>query len=254
MSRSWLGLSALALLLAFAGCKQEVGKVPQSSLKEIKKEIIESGTGLEAKTGDFVFMEYTGRLMDGTEFDSNVDADGPPLSFALGDGSMIKGWDEGIVGMKVGEKAKLLIPSDKGYGPAGKDPKIPANADLEFDVKLLGVLKKGEEAIYDAKDDKVGTGAEAVVGKTAEVHYKVTYLNGALVDDSRKRGKTLTFKIGGNEPPRVVSGIDDGVRGMKVGGSRTLTLPPGLIFGAGGGRSLQGNQIVIVTLDLLSVK
>lgn len=254
MSRSWLGLSALALLLAVTGCKQEVSKNSQSTLKEVQKEIIEPGTGPEAKTGDFVFMEYTGRLMDGTEFDGNVDSDGPPLSFALGDGSMIKGWDEGIPGMKVGEKAKLLIPSAKGYGPSGREPKIPPHADLQFEVKLLGILKKGEEALYDVKDDKVGTGAEAAVGKTAEIHYKITYLNGALVDDSRKRGKTLTFKIGGNEPPRVVSGVDDGVRGMKVGGTRTLTLPPGLVFGPGGGRSLQGNQIVIMTMDLLSIK
>lgn len=253
MSRSWLGLAALALLAA-TGCQQEVSKNSQPTLKEIKKEVLEPGNGPVVAKGDTVYMEYTGRLMDGTEFDGNVDSDGAPYMVVLGAGMVIKGWDEGIVGMKVGEKAKLSIPAEKAYGPAGSPPKIPANADLQFDVKVLGALKKGEEALYDVKDDKVGTGAEAVVGKTAEIHYSIKYLNGNVADDSRKRGKTLQFKVGATDGARVVSGIDDGIRGMKVGGKRTLTLPPGLVFGPSGGRSLSGNQIIIVTMDLISVK
>lgn len=253
MSRSWLGLVALVLLAA-SGCQQQVSKNSEPTLKEIKKEILEEGKGDPVKTGDTVYMEYTGRLMDGTEFDGNVDSDGAPYMVVLGAGMVIKGWDEGIVGMKVGEKAKLSIPSAKAYGPAGSPPKIPGNADLQFDVKVLGALRKGEETLYDAVDDKVGTGAEAAAGKTAEIHYSIKYLNGNLADDSRKRGKTLSFKIGATDGSRVVSGIDDGIRGMKVGGKRTLTLPPGLVFGPSGGRSLTGNQIITVTIDLISIK
>ncbi len=253
MSRTWLGLGAFALLLT-AGCRPPESGAPKSSFTELKKEIVTPGKGEPVKDGDTVFMEYRGTLLDGTEFDGNMDSDGAPFVVMLGTGAVIKGWDEGIVGMLPGEEAKLSIPSSKAYGPAGSPPKIPPSADLVFEVKLLGVIRKGEETFYDAVDDKIGTGAEAVVGKTAEIHYTVSYLNGALVDDSRKRGKTVSFRIGAVNGERVISGIDDGVRGMKTGGKRTLTLPPGLVYGRTGNRSITGNQMLKVVVDLISVK
>lgn len=253
MSRTWLGLGVFALLFA-VGCKPPESTNSKPTFSELKKEIVKPGKGDPVKEGDRVFMEYRGTLVDGTEFDSNLEADGAPLTFVVGAGEMIKGWDEAAVGMLPGEEIKLNVPSDKGYGPAGREPKIPPSADLIFEMKLLGVVRKGEETVYDSIDDKVGTGAEAVVGKTAEIHYTVAYLNDVVVDDSRKRGKTLTFKIGATSGDRVISGIDDGVRGMKVGGKRTLMLPPGLIYGPSGNRAITGNQMVKVTLDLISVK
>lgn len=253
MSRTWLGLGAFALLLA-VGCRPPESSNPKPTFTELKKEIIKAGSGDPVKVGDTVFMEYRGTLVDGTEFDGNLESDGAPYSLVLGAGSVIKGWDEGIVGMLPGEEAKLNIPSDKAYGPAGSPPKIPPSADLIFEVKLLGVVRKGEETVYDSIDDKVGTGAVAEVGKTAEIHYTVSYLNNVLVDDSRKRSKTVSFKIGATSGERVISGIDDGVRGMKVGGKRTLMLPPGLVYGPSGNRSISGNQMVKVVIDLISVK
>lgn len=253
MSRAWLGLGVCALLIA-VGCKPPESPNSKPTFSELKKEIIKPGSGDPVKEGDTVFMEYRGTLIDGTEFDSNLEADGAPLMFQIGSGQMIKGWDEGVVGMLPGEEIKLSVPSEKAYGPAGREPKIPPSADLIFEMKLLGVMRKGEETVYDSIDDKVGTGAEAVVGKTAEIHYTIEYLNGVLVDDSRKRGKTVTFKIGATSGERVIAGIDDGVRGMKVGGKRTLMIPPGLIFGPSGNRSITGNQVVKATVDLISVK
>ncbi len=253
MSRTWLGLGVFALLFA-VGCKPTESSNSKPTFSELKKEIIKPGKGEPVKQGDMVFMEYRGTLVDGTEFDSNLEADGAPLFVVLGAGSVIKGWDEGIVGMLPGEEAKLSVPSDMGYGPAGSPPKIPPAADLIFELKLLGVVRKGEETVYDSVDDKVGTGAEAVVGKKAEIHYTVAYLNDVVVDDSRKRGKTLNFTVGATSGDRVIAGIDDGVRGMKVGGKRTLMLPPGLIYGPSGNRAITGNQMVKVTLDLISVK
>jgi len=97
------------------------------------------GTGEVAKEGDRVRVHYTGWLTTGKKFDSSVDA-GRPFTFALGNGEVIKGWDEGVAGMKVGGKRQLRIPPDLGYGESGTpDGTIPPNSTLIFDVQLLGV-------------------------------------------------------------------------------------------------------------------
>jgi FKBP-type peptidyl-prolyl cis-trans isomerase len=96
------------------------------------------GTGEEAHQGHHVKVHYTGWLKDGRKFDSSVDR-GQPFEFALGAGRVIKGWDEGVAGMKVGGKRKLIIPPDLGYGARGAGGVIPPNAELTFDVELLGV-------------------------------------------------------------------------------------------------------------------
>lgn len=94
-----------------------------------------------AKAGDVVSVNYTGRLEDGTVFDSNVDPSFghvEPFVFPLGIGQVIPGWDEGIVGMKVGEKKTLTVPPEKGYGENAVGP-IPANSTLIFDVEVLAI-------------------------------------------------------------------------------------------------------------------
>lgn len=95
------------------------------------------GTGAEAKPGDKVKVHYTGWLLSAVQFDSSVGKD--PFEFTLGKGEVIKGWDEGVKGMKVGGKRTLLIPAAMGYGDRGSPPKIPAKAGLKFEVELLGV-------------------------------------------------------------------------------------------------------------------
>ena len=96
------------------------------------------GKGPAAKSGDTVKVHYTGRLMDGTKFDSSLDRD-EPFSFTLGQGQVIKGWDEGVVGMKKGGKRKLVIPSDMAYGKRGSPPKISPDAPLHFEIELLEI-------------------------------------------------------------------------------------------------------------------
>jgi len=100
--------------------------------------ILKHGTGAIAVAGNQVTVDYTGWLTDGTKFDSSVDRH-QPFQFTLGAGQVIKGWDEGVAGMRVGEKRKLTIPSDLGYGAQGAGGVIPPNATLVFDVELLGV-------------------------------------------------------------------------------------------------------------------
>jgi FKBP-type peptidyl-prolyl cis-trans isomerase len=106
-----------------------------SGLKYVDQAV---GTGEAAIAGKNVSVHYTGWLENGKKFDSSVDR-GQPFSFPLGAGRVIKGWDEGVQGMKVGGKRKLTIPSDLGYGSRGAGGVIPPNATLIFDVELLGV-------------------------------------------------------------------------------------------------------------------
>ena len=102
-------------------------------MAELKTQIVDlrEGTGAEAKAGDRVTVHYTGTLTDGTKFDSSRDR-GQPFSFTLGRGQVITGWDQGLVGMKVGGRRLLVIPPDLGYGAAGSPPKIKANETLIF--------------------------------------------------------------------------------------------------------------------------
>lgn len=107
-------------------------------MQELKSEDIKVGTGIEAVAGKRVTVNYKGTLTDGTKFDSSYDR-GTPFSFNLGAGEVIKGWDQGVVGMKIGGKRKLTIPSSLGYGSRGAGAVIPPNATLVFEVELLGV-------------------------------------------------------------------------------------------------------------------
>jgi FKBP-type peptidyl-prolyl cis-trans isomerase FkpA len=111
---------------------------PGATVTELKKEDSKIGTGAEAVTGKSVSVHYTGWLTDGTKFDSSKDR-GQPFSFQLGAGQVIKGWDQGVVGMKVGGIRKLTIPPELGYGARGAGSVIPPNATLVFEVELLGV-------------------------------------------------------------------------------------------------------------------
>ena len=101
-------------------------------------EDLKVGTGAEAKAGQNVSVHYVGTLTDGRKFDSSRDR-GNPFQFRLGAGQVIKGWDQGVAGMKIGGLRKLTIPPEMGYGARGFPPVIPGNSTLVFEVELLGV-------------------------------------------------------------------------------------------------------------------
>lgn len=112
---------------------EEVG---ENEMQGFKIETIKEGSGDGAKNGDNLTVHYTGTLTDGTKFDSSVDK-GTPFTLTLGAGRVIQGWERGLLGMKVGEKRKLTIPPELGYGEQGAGASIPPNATLIFEVELL---------------------------------------------------------------------------------------------------------------------
>ena len=111
---------------------------PAKSPTGLVYETLTEGTGESAKSGQTVTIHYTGTLADGTVFDSSRTRNEPFVT-PIGLGRVIAGWDEGVPGMKVGERRKLTIPPELGYGSSGSPPKIPPNSPLIFDVELLGV-------------------------------------------------------------------------------------------------------------------
>jgi FKBP-type peptidyl-prolyl cis-trans isomerase len=147
MKKLW----SIPLLAVTALCLAQVGSRAAQKEKVVEKEIevggkkvilkyvdLVEGKGKEVKKGDTLSVHYTGWLKDGKKFDSSVDR-GQPFDVQIGVGDVIKGWDEGIPGMKEGGKRKLMIPPELAYGAKGAGNVIPANAELTFEVEVLKV-------------------------------------------------------------------------------------------------------------------
>jgi FKBP-type peptidyl-prolyl cis-trans isomerase len=141
--------AALSPILAI-GCSKPVdeptsdfkpaqGTPPAPAPTTLETDDVAPGSGRAAASGDTVHVQYTGTLMNGTKFDSSYDHGGDPFKFTLGKGEVIKGWDQGVVGMKIGGKRRLRIPPELGYGANGSPPTIPPNAGLIFDIELVSI-------------------------------------------------------------------------------------------------------------------
>lgn len=220
--------------------------------------------GKIAEKGDKVIVHYTGKLTNGEVFDSSVTR-GQPFSFNLGEGEVIKGWDEGFSLIKIGEKATLRIPPELGYGSRAMGS-IPANSTLIFEVELLDIQKAVKIEQYEIACKKAVTTASglkyyqitstsktsAKKGNNVSVHYSGFLEDGSMFDSSVKRGAPFEFPLGAG---RVIKGWDEGVALMNVGEKFKFIIPFDLAYGVRGHPPvIPPKATLIFDVELLEVK
>lgn len=221
-----------------------------------------AGTGDFPAPGDNVSVNYVGKLQDGTVFDSSENA-GQPITFQLGTGQVIPGWDEGIALMKKGGKATLVIPPDLAYGEQGAGGVIPPNATLVFDVELVDIKPAPTPAVVEADqftttdsglqyyDFVVGEGDTPENGDLASIEFSAWVKDGSFLGSSADQGQPLTFTIGNGD---LLPGWEEGVASMQAGGKRQLVLPPALAFGEEGQGRIPANATLIIEVELVSFR
>ncbi len=201
--------SALMLIPAIAG---------EVQIKDIVK-----GTGEEADVGKTVTVHYTGWLMDGTKFDSSLDRN-QPFSFTLGERRVIPGWEQGVVGMKVGGKRELIIPPELAYGANGAGGIIPPNATLKFEVELLGVKgKKFSDLSNDDLKQKIAAGVPVIDIRRPDEWKQTGVVPGShLITFFDEKGNVNPGF--GSELQKVISGPGDEVVFICRTGNRSSAL------------------------------
>lgn len=276
---------AVCFLLAFQfECSQILQAqdtlMTASGLKYI---ITKKGNGEPAMKGLAADVLYKGFFTDGKMFDEAQDKN-HPFSFVLGNGQVIKGWEEGVALMRTGDAFRLIIPPQLAYGKKGVPGVIPSNAALIFDVQLLAVrdpnivtAKLPANPLLDARQlaaalqaakakpgdtvstpsglkyvvGKRGSGVPAQAGRSVEVHYSGFLMNGKMFDSSRERGEPFEFVLGQG---LVIKGWEEGIALMRVGDQLTLIIPPQLAYGErGAGNVIPPNATLIFDVELMGV-
>ncbi len=241
--------------------------VEQTTASGLKVKLLQEGNGTQATKGSTVSVHYTGTLMDGKKFDSSRDR-GQPIKFKLGEGRVIKGWDEGIALLRVGDKARFIIPSALAYGDREVGGGlIPANSTLIFEVELMDVAEAPKPFDVAGKDTlttasglkyivvsktKDENAAKAEAGKTVNVHYTGMLTDGRVFDSSVERGTPFQFALGQGQ---VIKGWDEGIALMQVGDKLRLIIPSELGYGANGsGGVIPPNATLIFDVELMGVQ
>ena len=221
----------------------------QKTATGLKFADIVAGTGATPGSGDWVTVDFTATLQDGTLIGSSR-LRGAPATIPLTDlAKAVPGWAEGMSTMKVGGTREIIVPPELAYGATGAGNAIPPNATLVFIVDMLGTKPAPKVEMTDLV---VGTGAEAVSGKSVSVNYTGTLTNGVVFDSSFQRNEPFTLTLGAGQ---VIPGWEQGLQGMKVGGTRVLTIPSELAYGPqGAGNLIPPNATLVFQIQLLDVK
>lgn len=252
----------------------ERGIAYQESPEGVIYTIERPGTGEKPVAGDKVKVDYTGKLLDGQEFDSSVKRG--PYQFVLGQGSVIPGWDKGLPLFHEGAKATLYLAPSLGYGKQGSDM-IPPNSPLIFDIELVDVSDplaqtkseipqleqyikaQGWESEVQHTDEYLyyvihepGSGPQPRLGQQVSVHYTGKLFNGTVFDSSVDRGEPITFPLGQR---RVIKGWDIGIGLLHEGAKATFIIPSPLAYGERGSPPrIPTNSPLVFDVELVKVQ
>lgn len=229
----------------------ELVSIPRTKVRDLAV-----GTGAEAGPGDYVKVDYTGWIYAAgvrtRQFDSSAER-GEPVVFSIGSGMVIKGWEQGVTGMRVGGRRELIVPPEMGYGDRDASG-IPVGSTLCFEVTLVDVPSVQTRTLVE------GTGEPAKIGDVVEVHYTgwlqdAAGQRGEQFDSSRERPGPFHVKLGTG---KVIPGWELGLRGMKVGERRELIIPPDLGYGTRGIRRgvkqmIPAGSTLIFEIDLMTI-
>ncbi|WP_332852781.1 FKBP-type peptidyl-prolyl cis-trans isomerase [Duganella sp. S19_KUP01_CR8] len=281
-------IAAVACVAALTACgggsKAPVAVVVVQPAFKLTDTVI--GTGAAPKAGDIVVINFTGYLYDSTKADngfrgakveSSVDTGKPAPPFTVGLGAVVAGWDQTVLGvapvaaMKIGGKRTAILPANLVYGAAAHavpSPNpygyvaIPANSPMVYDFELVDVVpgtvipNVPPPTTLKIVDNVTGTGAIAATGKTVTVRYTGWVYDGTRADfkgpqfDTSVGKADLSVVLGGNG---VIKGFNDGIIGMAIGGTRTVTIPPDQGYGAAGSGSIPPNATLIFQIQLITV-
>ncbi|XP_045890690.1 peptidyl-prolyl cis-trans isomerase FKBP10 [Micropterus dolomieu] len=191
---------------------------------------------------DFVRYHYNGTLLSGAGFDSSYSRNATYDTY-LGQGYLIKGMDEGLLGMCVGERRIIIIPPFLAYGENGSGTKIPPQATLVFEVLMVDVFNPKDDLIVEVKEVPKGCIRRTVTGDYIRYHYNGTFQDGKAFDSSYQRNSTYNTYIGKGY---VIRGMDKALHGLCMGEKRKITIPPHMAYGEDGVENLIPASAVLV--------
>ncbi len=278
------GAGALPAVTGGAGKKPTIAAGQGATPAELKVSVLTPGDGAAVAKGDHIYVNYLGQLWAGKVFDNSFDR-GQAFDFDVGKGGVIPGWDEGLVGQKVGSRVLLVIPPAKGYGAQGAGADIPPNATLVFVVDVLGsfnatssatgtpvpftdatlpkvtaeagkkptieIPSSGAPAALVSKTLVQGDGPAVETGKTLVAQYVgVVWATGKQFDASWDRGAVASFPIGTG---KVIKGWDETLVGQKIGSRVLLVIPPDKGYGTNGNAraGISGTDTLVFVVDIL---
>lgn len=271
-----LSVFILSILFLLIGCSDDGIETTESGI-EYKDHVV--GEGEEVKEGDVASIHFIGWIVqDSTNLFSDWETDSTkqhysigtskfrkePLKVIIGDDEFIAGSDEGIIGMKVGGKRTIIIPSELAYGKEGKGP-IPPDTDIKLDIELLGISKLVKVEMWDVDSSKLNTtesglqfaiveegdGIEADSGQIVTVHYSGFFEDGRMFDSSVRRGEPFRFLLGSGS---VIPGWEEGLDLLKKGSKARLVIPPQLAYGEAGNERIPPNTTLYFDVELVDVE
>lgn len=222
-----------------------------------------TGSGPEAEPMDFLTIHFEGTLESGEVFESTYERD-QPIIIQVGSGQLpIKGWDDGMIGMKEGGKRTLSIPPHLAFGEEGIEGFIPAGENIYMDIELIAIKKPPRPWEYNEEElsstdsglryyiHETGQGDQPGEGSMIRVHYSGYLKDGSMFDSSTIRDMPFEFQVGVGQ---VIPGWDEGLLAMSAGEKRTLVIPPHLGYGeTGAGGVIPPNATLIFDVELIEI-